>query len=86
MAKKPLRELLLDTLAAPLAYCSCKEALLARCSAFLETAGVFDPMFYERHLRVAGSNLTQGLASFDQQWAEHVIQDALSQLPEPDEA
>lgn len=81
---KTARELLLDTLAAPRMFCSCKEALLARCSAVLELEGVVDPGFYERHLRVngAGNNLAQAVAPYDHGWAERVIRDALSRLPE----
>jgi hypothetical protein len=80
----PLR-LLLNTFDAPLAYCSCKEALLARCSAVLELSGVVtDSGFYERHLRVEGAGNThdQAVDRYDQAWAEQVIRDAISQLLE----
>lgn len=75
-------QLLLETLEKPLAYCSCKEALLSRCWALLEVEGVSDANFYERHLLVkgAGKSLDQAVASYDQAWAEQVIHDALRLL------
>jgi hypothetical protein len=72
-------ELLLDTLKAPLAYCSCKEALLARCTAVLELEGVVDQDFYRRHL-VKGAENLDALGRYDQAWAEQVIHDAIHQL------
>lgn len=85
MPKSTPLQLLHETLEAPLAYCSCKEALLARCWALLDLEGVFDPGFYERHLRVkgAGNNLDEGLARCTQEWAEQVIHDAIRLLSLP---
>lgn len=74
------RKILQETAAAPRMFCSCREALLARCSVTLEMAEIWDEKFYERWL---GRDLQSCTAALDDQWAALVIQDALSKLEVP---
>lgn len=74
LAKKKLE----DMLEAPLMWAHTKEALLARCSAILEMADVFDDAFYFRWMVTAYSNEVS--FSYHPSWGVSVIQDALQQL------
>lgn len=77
------RKLLEETRRAPRMFASTKEALLSRCSTVLEMLGIegAGQAFYLRHLYSRASVVCGLEDPVDDEWAEAVILDALSQLP-----
>lgn len=74
------RQILQDTAQRPTMFCASREALLARCSAILEMADVFDPAFYVRHFPNSYDECVLPLTAV---WAKDVLTDALQQLDTP---
>lgn len=72
------KEILTYTSRHPRMYVTSKEALLARVSAILEMADIFDSQLYDRHVDMQGNMYRNLSDTYSLDWSKNVINDAFN--------